>query len=207
MKGKKHSEKTKQKISASLKGRPRLDLRGKPRSEKTKQKISATMTGERNPMYGKHHSAETLAKMSTALTGECHPNYGRHLSAETRAKQSIVMMGRPRPDLSGPNHPNWRGGISFEIYPIGWTEHLRDMIRKRDNYICVLCGKVQTIRRHSVHHINYDKKDIRPENLVTLCIRCHLKTGSDRKYWTDLFNEVYVPDFPKERITKNESNC
>ena len=218
-------------LSMTHKGRPRLDLRGKCHSAevcaknsaaktgernpmygkchnaKTRAKMSAVKTGERHPFYGKHHSVETRAKMSASQSGERHYNYGKHRSAATKRKISASLMGRPRPDLRGPNSPYWRGGVSFEPYPVGWTNLLRETIRKRDDYTCVLCKKVQTTQRHPIHHINYDKEDLRPENLITLCRPCHRKTNHDREYWTNLFQMIYVPDFPKERIMKDESCC
>jgi len=198
--GKHHSAKTRKKMRElwTLKRRQmqskaqegkQNSFYGEHHSAGTRAKISVASSGEHNPMYGKHHSEETRAKMRVA-------NTGKHHSAEALAKMSLAMTGE--------RHPNWRGGVSFEPYPTGWTMRLRDTIRKRDNYTCVLCGKPQNKRQHSVHHINYDKEDLRSKNLVTLCRFCHHKTNHDRKYWENLFLMIYVPDFPKIR-RKNES--
>ena len=65
MKGRKHSEEAKQKISEAIKGRKH--------SEEAKQKISEATKGSNNPMYGKTYSEETLQKMSDAKRGEKHP--------------------------------------------------------------------------------------------------------------------------------------
>jgi len=170
-----------------------------------RQTRSETQNGERNSFYGKHHSITTRAKMGEALIGERHPMYGKHHSVEARAKIRAAKIGKFRSKetrekhskaISGEYNHNWLGGISFLPYPMGWHKRLRDAIRKRDNFTCALCGKIQTTRRHSIHHINYDKEDLRPENLVTLCIGCHLKTNHEREYWENLFMMVYVPDFP-----------
>ena len=87
-KGKKRSEETKQKISASKTGENHPNY-GKPRSEETKRKmsenhpmkrpearrkLSEARKGENNPMYGR--------------TGENHPNYGKPRSEETKRKMS-----------------------------------------------------------------------------------------------------------------------
>ena len=216
------------------KGTPEYDRwRKSPEYDLWRTRISAAMTGERHPFYGKHHSIETCAKQSAAQSGERNPNYGKCFSAETRAnmgaarrgkrhsvevcaKIGAAQRGRRRSEetltkmsaaKTGKRNPNWCGGVSFDPYPVDWNNRLREMIRKRDNYICALCRKEQNKRQHSVHHINYNKKDTRPENLVTLCTGCHLKTNDDREYWTNLFVMVYVPNFPKERIMKDESYC
>jgi len=213
MTGKRMSEETKQKISEAKIGE-RNPFYGKHHSAATLAKMSATrigkQCGEQNPMYGKHHSVVTLAKMSAAeigkQRGERHPMYGKHPSTETLAKMSAIKIGKHPSDetraktsaaMTGEQNPSWRGGISFEPYPTTWTAHFRKAIRKRDNHTCALCSKVQGEKRFAVHHINYDKEDLRPENLVTLCKSCHSKTGSDREYWTNLFEMVYVPDFSK----------
>lgn len=58
-------------------------------------------------------------------------------------------------------------------YPVNRTQ--RGEIRKRDRYVCQRCGVGQNGKTHHVHHINGDKADNRPENLVTLCASCHSK--------------------------------
>ena len=59
--GGKQNEKTKEKIRASL--------RGKPKSPETRAKISASMSGEKSSCFGKPKSAETRKKMSAAKLG------------------------------------------------------------------------------------------------------------------------------------------
>jgi hypothetical protein len=74
------------------------------------------------------------------------------------------------------NHYRWKGGISF-TRGIHWKK-IRIKIIKRDGKKCVVCGS--KYRLH-VHHIisvatgeNIDKLN-EGSNLVTLCIRCHMK--------------------------------
>ncbi len=43
---------------------------GRKHSEKTKQKISEALRGKNNAFFGKHHTAETKAKISKAHLGE-----------------------------------------------------------------------------------------------------------------------------------------
>ena len=86
----------------------------------------------------------------------------------------------------------WQGGISKEIYPSKWKEVLKRSIRERDKHICQLCGIQQDelkgrMKRLSVHHIDYDKKNLDPKNLISLCIKCHTKTNQNRKYWKEFF--------------------
>lgn len=82
------------------------------------------------------------------------------------------------------NNPNWRGGISFEHYSDSWTKILKFSIKKRDKFICNICGKNKKL---VVHHIDYNKKNCNPDNLITLCVNCHAKTNFKRDNWIKYF--------------------
>jgi 5-methylcytosine-specific restriction endonuclease McrA len=179
--GKHHSEESKKKMSEANKGDKnhmfgrtgdKHPLFGKHLSEETRKKISEAETG-------KHHSEESKKKMSEAKIGEKHPLFGKHLSEETRKKMSEANKGDKA--------PNWLGGKSFEPYGLGWDKTLKRAIRERDNYTCQMCSKQQTEVVFAVHHIDYDKKNLNPENLLTLCPNCHAKTNAHREYWTNVF--------------------
>ena len=60
----------------------------------------------------------------------------------------------------------------------------RAKIVKRDNYVCKICSKAKV---NDVHHIDYDKKNCNPSNLITLCHQCHSKTNYERNYWVNYF--------------------
>lgn len=120
------------------------------------------------------YSKEIRKKMS-----ESH--IGLHRSIETKRKLSKAN----RMD----NHPQWKGGISFELYTFDFDKELRELIRKRDNYKCQICGmpECENIKKLCVHHIDYIKKNCSPNNLISLCSKCHLKTNHNRNYWKDYF--------------------
>ncbi len=86
---------------------------------------------------------------------------------------------------------NWQGGKSFELYPLGWTKTFKEQVRLRDNYKCQVCGcsEVENNRRLSIHHIDYDKKNLNINNLISLCNSCHTKTNKKRNYWENYFEE------------------
>lgn len=86
---------------------------------------------------------------------------------------------------TGEFNPLWAGGHSIE-YPPEWTEGLRRKIRKRDKYKCAICGG----RGGDVHHIDYNKSNCDPSNLITLCHNCHARTNSDRMCWIEYFREA-----------------
>lgn len=89
----------------------------------------------------------------------------------------------------GENNPSWRGGISFEPYGPEFNAKLKTQIMERDGYKCQNeeCGTTEHL---SVHHIDYNKKNNSPSNLITLCVSCNSKANSNRKYWTKYFREM-----------------
>ena len=96
---------------------------------------------------------------------------------------------------TGQDHWNWIEGLE-RIYPDDWTDTLKESIRQRDNYICQECGVHQDElkgmhKKLDVHHIDYDKENCHPDNLISLCKKCHMKTNFNRDYWIEYFNTNY----------------
>ena len=122
---------------------------------------------------GKKFSEKHKKRLSLALKG-------RKFSKEHRKKISERQKRE--------KNWNWRGGKSFEPYPIDWIDDLREAIRKRDNYICQICGIHQGElkgfhRKLDIYHKDYNKNNLNPENLISLCRKCHNKTNFNRNYW------------------------
>ena len=90
-------------------------------------------------------------------------------------------------------------GIPYEKkgYTNNFNKKLRNKIRKRDNFKCQFCGLTQEEhfalykRVLHVHHIDYNKKNCDEENLISLCIPCHMKTNFNRDYWINKFKIKY----------------
>ena len=91
--------------------------------------------------------------------------------------------------ITGIHNGNWNNGSSFEPYPIGFDRILKESIRERDNHQCQICGKTQkqNNQKLSVHHIDYDKSNLNPDNLIALCKKCHNETNGDRETYIDFF--------------------
>jgi hypothetical protein len=119
---------------------------------------------------------------------------GKKMSRETKLKKSIAMIGKKvhseewkqklRERFSGKDNPCWKGGISFKPYGKLFNFKLKKLIKERDNERCLIC-KAQ--KRLMIHHINYNKNDCNPENLITLCNSCHTKTNFNREQWLTYF--------------------
>lgn len=208
--GKKFSEETKQKIG--------LKHKGKVLSEETKQKMSNSKKGIRlseqhrqnlslshkgNVSYwkkGEHfslntefkkghkHSEKMKKKISLACKGvKKSPRSKEHRRKISDNNKRLKLV--PPYAKKGAENMNWRGGISFKPYTVDWTKTLKQSIRERDKYICQVCGEPQGDRTLCIHHIDYIKQNCNPDNLISLCIKCHTKTNHNRKYWTNYFNK------------------
>jgi hypothetical protein len=200
-KGYKHTPETKRKMSEAHKGKPRI-----PTSEATKQKISKANKGKpkseehkfklSETHKGKLISVDTKFKISKALKG-------RLVSEETKQKMSEANKGKPKSEVTklemsiaqrGENHPNWQGGITNDPYSNDWTDTLKESIRQRDLYTCQECGITQDKlnKKLSVHHIDYNKENLNPTNLISLCRSCHAKTNYNRIQWYEYFMIKYL---------------
>jgi hypothetical protein len=186
-KGVPHTEKTKRKLKEAWKGRvvseqtrKKLSEIGKGRtlSEETKQKLRNRICTEetreklRKSTTGRKHSEETKRKLRK-----------ENLSLETRRRISLAKMG--------PNNPSWKGGASFEPYcPLWVDQEYKQSIKLRDGNICLnpYCNK--TINKLCIHHIDYNKKNCCPENLITLCSSCNAKANFDREWHQDWYKTI-----------------
>ena len=74
-------------------------------------------------------------------------------------------------------------------YSKEWTWKLKLEIRLRDCHTCFICGHRGTNETLHVHHIDYNKKNCSQDNLITLCIGCHMQTNFKRTYWIKYFND------------------
>ena len=118
---------------------------------------------------------------------------GYKQTEEHARKSRNVMKGR----FTKEKHWNWKGGKSFEPYDQNWTNKFKRAIRKRDNQICMLCGihREKLSRALDVHHINYDKLMSIPQNCISLCKKCHMKTNFDRVIWTKHFQSLLTKNY------------
>ena len=89
---------------------------------------------------------------------------------------------------SGDKHYNWQGGKSFEPYCEAWKDkEYKQDIHSRDGNRCLnpYCSS-NNPSDLTIHHIDYDKKNCHPSNLITVCRSCNSKANTNRtwhKYW------------------------
>jgi DNA-directed RNA polymerase subunit RPC12/RpoP len=92
--------------------------------------------------------------------------------------------------ISGADHPNWKGGISCEPYCQDWTKEYKEFIKERDGYKCLNPYCFRNSNRLCIHHIDYDKKNCKPSNLITLCTSCNSYANKDRGWHKDWYNAI-----------------
>lgn len=183
------SDEWKKKLSEAHKGIPLSDehrkslsvaRKGKPKSEEWKRKISESHKGLK-------HTEESKKRISIGhkglLSGEKHPMFGKHHTEET-----IKLLSEK---LSGSKHPCWKGGIAYEPYCQLWGDkEYKEDIKVRDNHQCQNPGCSGISNRLVIHHIDYDKKNCHPSNLITLCNCCNAKANFNREQHTVLYKNL-----------------
>jgi len=86
--------------------------------------------------------------------------------------------------MFGAGNPSWKGGLSFEPYCEAWKDkEYKQAIRNRDGNKCLnpYCDS-KNPNDLTIHHIDYDKKNCHPSNLITVCRSCNSKANKDRKW-------------------------
>jgi hypothetical protein len=147
-----------------------IKQKGRIKSKKEIENISLSHRGKSNSL--KNRTYEEI--------------YGNEIALIVRKKHSA--------SLQGINLEEWKNFINSGDYSQNWNNKFKRLIRKRDNYICMICGvhSEKLNRALYIHHINYDKRLTIPENCISLCIKCHGKTNWNRKHWIKFFQSLLI---------------
>jgi len=164
------SEETRKKISASHKG-----YKFTPEQLK---RLSESHMGQKAWNTGKPWSEEHKKLLSKIHKGKCdntgrtHIKKGQHLSPATEYKSQSNI---PYPY-----------GREFRI--------IRNDIKIRDGYRCQECFRHQNELQKplEIHHIDFNKINNNPKNLITLCRPCHIQTLYDKQNWVEYYQNQMV---------------
>lgn len=152
------------------------------KSFKTRKKLSLRKRMEysdpkNHPWYGREHTDQTKEKIGAK-------SKGRFPSKETRRKMSLKRFGD--------KNANWKGGISTESYCFIWSNNeYKDFLYVRDK--TKFCWNPQCEGRGTkevLHHIDYNKKNCCPSNIIKVCNSCNSKANFNRRWWQAFYKEV-----------------
>lgn len=97
---------------------------------------------------------------------------------------------------SGVNSPIYKPDADRRSYPPEFNLTLRMSIRRRDKFCCRICGVYQKGRGKAldVHHIDGGRDNNSPDNLISLCRKCHLKVHSYMRRTGEIYPFDKLPD-------------
>lgn len=89
----------------------------------------------------------------------------------------------------GSANPSWAGGVSRLPYPWNFKEISRSIIA-RDGARCQNPGCTGVDKRLTTHHVDYNKSNCAPSNLICLCSACNSKANFGRAKWAAFYQEL-----------------
>jgi hypothetical protein len=184
----------------------------KGRLEKMSNVMKGKFAGKKNPMYGKRHSKSALKKMrgrrwsdeqrllyserKTKMyedgvlvswnkgnhnygVGKTNNFYGKKHNEKTKIINGLKSSLRN----SGKGNPRWKGGVSLCPYASGWTNFLKEKIRNDFERVCVLSLEPENGRKLCVHHIDGDKDNHSPDNLLPMQNWVHMVLHGNEEFF------------------------
>ncbi len=92
--------------------------------------------------------------------------------------------------LRGISREEWKDFIAKEPYCSIWTKEYINFIKERDNWKCQNTKCWKTSKTICAHHIDYNKKNCVPENIITVCLSCNSRANANRKYWQKFYTNI-----------------
>ena len=222
------SEETKRKISEANKGRivskmtrKKLSesLKGHDVSEETKAKLSNATKKyyENNAGYWlgkklskKHKQKLNGRKLSEEMKQKMSEDKKEFFKNNPEARRKLSEIAKKQ--FEDPrNHPSWKGGISCEPYCQIWSDNeYKDDLKERDGNQCLNPDCWSNSNTICLHHIDYDKKNCHPWNLITVCISCNGRANKNRKkheiFYKQIMNELYGYEYETELTLLSDSS-
>jgi hypothetical protein len=123
---------------------------------------------------------------------DSRPWKGEKFREDTKSKMSAshILFNFEHPEVvaaigaihKGPNHWNWKGGISDPEKAIRRTDEYnlwRKSVYEKDDWACRKCGsKSDLVAHHIKSFASYPELRFDVDNGITLCRRCHKRLHS-----------------------------
>jgi len=184
---KKQSSKSHLGIASHRKGLSIEQEYGVEKAKVLREKLCNAQRGHTGWTLGRKNS-----KISKALKGRVFTK--EHRKKLSNKRKEMYKEGKLPEFIDGEREKNltWNGGTSFGNYSKTFNNRFKRLIRKRDNQVCMLCGihREKLYKTLFVHHIDYNKLSTIPKNCISLCNSCHTKTNTNRKHWTNFFQNL-----------------
>ena len=196
--GRRFTEEVRKKVSIAKMGKNN-PMYGRKHSKKWCMAQSEKMKAK-----GTSHPAkrpEVRKKISEAQKRLGQNHHKKTLEARKLQSEKMLALGEnnpmKRPEIAiqfmGDNSSNWKGGIATDPYCGVWSDtDFKESIKERDEHVCQnpdcwgKCGHVPL----NIHHIDFDKKNCHPQNLITVCASCNSRANINRTYWTIFYQAI-----------------
>jgi hypothetical protein len=143
-----------------------------------------------SPTFNKKGKLHPAWKGGKSKCIDCGKQLNDYRNKRCRNCDSLYRSNK----YNGKNHWNYINGLGYLPYSKTFTLHLKNSIRKRDNYTCQLCkmDNKEYLKKYNreieIHHIDYNKYNDDKRNLITLCKQCNIKANYNRDYWFAYFS-------------------
>lgn len=95
--------------------------------------------------------------------------------------------------IRGKASTSYKNGNNALPYGFEFTKNFKRLIRARDGYKCQRCGtKYNKGRALEIHHIDFNKTNNDPTNLITLCGECNI--------YYNFHRDESLTAFPKRKM-------
>ncbi|MBE3101935.1 MAG: HNH endonuclease [Firmicutes bacterium] len=173
----------KEKLSNFYRGKTYKEIHGSQAAEILQHHREGAKKWER--------TEEAKANMSKVHLGVPHPHTTEQDNHISESLKKVYASGR-REIYTGEDAFNWHGGPALGEYPLAFNSTFKKFILERYSYICMMCKltQEQVGSTLEIHHIDYDKDNLDPDNFVPLCKSCHGTTNGNRAYWTEVLQKT-----------------
>lgn len=170
-----HTKETKRKISRALKGHSH--------SEQTRRKISQTL--KKKGIVPPSRKGEKMPDNAKKKISEA--NFARR---EEISKATKEWWCKNKHTRTGENHPLYGTGKTRIYCPLWYSDEFKELIFERDEYKCQNPDCEGTTEILVRHHIDYNKQNCHPSNVITVCQSCNAKANWNRDFWKILYSKI-----------------